>query len=305
RYILTVNTNSVNIKEKFSIIVYGPNNVFFSRINNSNDTSLITEAIYSSVLATQSQKDKIDDKCIPYSLRETIQIKVITSAFNRPRTILSADFSEYFKFVVNLVSNTTYILSVSTASLHGVNFSIISVGPSNVSFKSIVYDSTIIESTYSSELTTSSQRYFRDCGIEKHYYETINITVKHTGNYSFYGISTIRIYGYIYRNNFNPFNPKENLLTENGITCDEYKFSFAAYLDVNITYIFVVTTLVSNMQGNFSFLVTGQNDVIMNRTIQNYGTCSVGHWCYSYTRTIGWTLDDILRQAIVSNATSY
>ncbi len=37
--------------------------------------------------------------------------------------------------------------------------------------------------------------------------------------------------------------------------------------------------------------------------VESHSTCSIGHWCYSYTRTIGWTLDDILRQEILPNMT--
>jgi hypothetical protein len=39
-------------------------------------------------------------------------------------------------------------------------------------------------------LTTDTQRYFRDCGMAKYYYETIKVNVKETGNYSFGSIGT-------------------------------------------------------------------------------------------------------------------
>ncbi len=113
-------------------------------------------------------------------------------------------------------------------------------------------------------LTTDTQRYFRDCGMAKYYYETIKVNVNETGNHSFGSIGIIKTYGYIYKDSFNPFNPKKNLFAEGGDGCGKYKFQFTTYLDSNTTYILVVTTLVANVQGNFSVFVTGPSNITLN-----------------------------------------
>ena len=126
----------------------------------------------------------------------------------------------------------------------------------------------MVESKYSSVLTTNTQRYFRDCGMEKYYYETIKVNVKETGNYSFVSTGFIKTYSYIYRDNFNPFSPKENLLMEGGVSYYRYMFQFTMYLQVNTRYILVVTTLAPNAQGNFSMLVTGPCHISLNHTCE-------------------------------------
>jgi len=106
--------------------------------------------------------------------------------------------------------------------------------------------------------------------MAKYYYETIKVDVQGTGYYTFGSISSINTYGYIYQNHFNPFNPKENLLAENGTRCSQYDMKFTVLLHVNTTYILVMTTLSSNKQGNFSVLVTGPNNITFNHTSEYF-----------------------------------
>lgn len=124
-------------------------------------------------------------------------------------------------------------------------------------------------SIYSSKLTTSTQTYSRECGNSNYYYETIQVDVQETGNYSFAGISGIKIYGYIYNNSFNPFSPTENLLSDSGVECDKYRFQIIVYLQVNITYVLVVTTFSPKEQGNFSVHVTGPGNITLNQTSEH------------------------------------
>jgi hypothetical protein len=119
---------------------------------------------------------------------------------------------------------------------------------------------------YTSELTKDTPTYRRDCGKGSYHYQTIEVNVEESGNYGFDSNSSTIIYGYIYKSSFDPFNPNENLIAQSNFICNEFHFYLATHLDVNITYILVVTTLESNSQGEFSVLVTGPNTVNFNRT---------------------------------------
>jgi hypothetical protein len=121
------------------------------------------------------------------------------------------------------------------------------------------------QSMYSSMLTANTQTYSRVCGRTNYYYETIQVNVQETGNYSFGSISSIETYGYIYNNSFDPFNPTKNLVLQDGYGCGIYQFQLTARLQLNTTYVLVVTTFFPNVQGNFSVHVTGPNNVRLNR----------------------------------------
>jgi hypothetical protein len=119
-------------------------------------------------------------------------------------------------------------------------------------------------------LTADTQTYTRECGRSSYYYETIEVNVQETGNYSFGSISNIQTYGYIYEDSFDPFNPTQNLLSQDGYGCGMYKFQFTTWLQVNTTYVLVVTTFFPNVQGNFSVHVIGPNNVSLNRTSEYF-----------------------------------
>ncbi len=120
-------------------------------------------------------------------------------------------------------------------------------------------------STYKSELTSTTPTYLRECGKGKYHYQIIELNMKENGVYSFKSNSTIIIYGYIYKSNFDPFNPIDNILTQSNYSCGEYFFEFGAYLKINTTYILVITTLEPYVKGEFSVLVIGPNNVSLNR----------------------------------------
>jgi hypothetical protein len=124
----------------------------------------------------------------------------------------------------------------------------------------------VAESMYSSVLTKNSQTYSRECGKSNYYYETIEAHVSKAGNYSFGSSGTNNTYGLIYNNSFNPFNPAENLLSEDGFGCVEYQFHLKVHIQPNITYILVVTTFYPNVKGDFLVHVTGPGNVTLNRT---------------------------------------
>jgi hypothetical protein len=48
----------------------------------------------------------------------------------------------------------------------------------------------------------------------RYYYEAIQITVSEYGVYTFRSNSTVDGYGYLYLDEFDPFNPKDRLLSD-------------------------------------------------------------------------------------------
>jgi hypothetical protein len=97
--------------------------------------------------------------------------------------------------------------------------------------------SSIVESMYSSALTVNSPTYSRNCRISNYYYEAIQVNAVTTGFYSLSGKSEVDIYGYIYKDNFNPLSPFENLLSENGVSCGDRQFVLTTIIDTGATYI--------------------------------------------------------------------
>ncbi|CAF0713756.1 unnamed protein product [Adineta steineri] len=145
-----------------------------------------------------------------------------------------------------------------------------------------------IQLIYSSKLIDDSPTYYRDYQVPECHYETLQIHINTTGLYVLWSENNINAYGYIYKNDFNPLKPSENLLlSHNGpelSNCairDQYKLymkgialtlddilcnelqpnivlnnqSFSIKLSVGLTIIMFVTGLIS---GILSF-VTFQN----------------------------------------------
>ncbi len=117
---------------------------------------------------------------------------------------------------------------------------------------------------YSSALMTNSTTYSRTCAKSNYYYEAIQLTVVEVGNYSFRSNSNFDTYGYIYKSNFNPLNPFENLLSKNDDGCRDGQFKLISYLQTGTTYILVVTTFSSNVTGDFQISVSGPQHVSLN-----------------------------------------
>ncbi len=123
-----------------------------------------------------------------------------------------------------------------------------------------------IQATYSSTLTKNSHAYVGYLGCKlATYYEAIEVKVIETSYYTINGNSTINIDGYIYENNFDVFNPEINLITYNDYGGCNEQFEITVHLQVNTTYVLVVTTSNSNVTGIFSVLVTGPNNISFNR----------------------------------------
>ena len=123
----------------------------------------------------------------------------------------------------------------------------------------------IIQAIYSLKLTTNSPKISRDCSKADYYYEAIQVNVDQSGFYSFSGTSSMDDPNGILYHIFDPTDTlKDRWFSEN--RCNHQgRFQFSVELDKDITYTLVVTTLQSNMIGNFSVTVFGSGNVTLNR----------------------------------------
>ncbi|CAF1094356.1 unnamed protein product [Adineta steineri] len=349
-HVVVITTSSPNITGNVSIQVSGPNYIDFRRILNASSA---VQTVYTSTLTTNSST-YLRSCSGASSYYEAIQVNVVTSGlyiffsksnmgtygsiyedyFNPSNPdenhLLDKEHSYYsspLAFKIALKTSITYILVVTTrdSNITGA-FSIFVSGPNKVDLKNISSPSVIeipysstVESNYSSELTTSSQTYSRDCRKSNYYYQTIRMNVVETGYYALtsdsnmdtFGDSSMNMFddinmdtfGYIYKDDFNPINPFENRLPQDYRACSHSDFKFIAYLHTGTTYILVVTTSSPNIAGNFSILTSGPNNITLDPYTQILTSCFIGQKCQFYKKSIGVTLDDILRDEIRPNMT--
>ena len=127
-------------------------------------------------------------------------------------------------------------------------------------------NTSVVQSTYASTLTTESAIYSRgSCLSVNYFYEAIEISTVTGAYYAFWSNSTLDMYGYIYKNTFNPFNPSINLLSQDDNECFNMQFLLRVQLQANTTYVLVATTYRPNRMGNFSIIISGPAKVTLNR----------------------------------------
>jgi hypothetical protein len=83
-------------------------------------------------------------------------------------------------------------------------------------------------------------------------------------------------YGYIYKNDFNPLQPAENLLLGHNGSCNKEQFKLIIDLEVNTRYVLVVTTYRPKAMGRFSVFVSGPDNVSLNH-LREYLNCFVNY----------------------------
>ncbi|CAF4207317.1 unnamed protein product, partial [Adineta steineri] len=117
-----------------------------------------------------------------------------------------------FKLNIHLDVDMTYVLVVTTfdSKVTG-KFSIAVLGKNKVILERLSTPVNI-QLKYSSKLIDNSPTYYRDCQVPQCHYETLQIHVNTTGLYVLWSESNINAYGYIYKNDFDPLKPSENLL---------------------------------------------------------------------------------------------
>lgn len=83
--------------------------------------------------------------------------------------------------------------------------------------------------------------------------------------YGFSSDSRIDTFGEIHTGHFNPFNPRENLLSRNDDGCGNHQFKLVTHLHSNTTYVLIVTTYISNVTGAVLILASGPKNIVFKR----------------------------------------
>ncbi|CAF1631136.1 unnamed protein product, partial [Adineta ricciae] len=207
---------------------------------------------------------------------------------------------------VQLMTNTRYILVVTTCTTSDpVDFYVDVFGRGDVSFKR-VDSSPVFYVKYPSNLTNNSQRYPKDCNyLDYYYYETIRITASRDGYYAFSTDEHETTDAFMYENQFDPLNSREKQLTSirHHECWDASRLDFTAKIQANTMYILVITTHKPLTPTNFSILIYGSENFTFERFIDNSTYCYIGGPCNTEVKSIGLTLDDILRPTVNKNMT--
>jgi hypothetical protein len=125
---------------------------------------------------------------------------------------------------------------------------------------------------YSSALTTNRPIFVSNvCERSMYYYEAIQINVIESGPYSISSKSESHIYGRIYKNDFDPFDLNKNRYLKDDGELDDIRSKFSTNLLNDTIYILVVSTNNSNVEANFSIIISGLNSVGFNL---------IGEYCY-------------------------
>ncbi|CAF0825500.1 unnamed protein product [Adineta steineri] len=200
---------------------------------------------YSSSLTNNSQMYYRDCKKENFYY-ESIQVKVIKSGYYTFRVsgaidpygsiynnkfnpldpvdnLLNQDYAHnsdiQLKLDIYLNANIIYVLVMTTFDSKEIGeFSINISGRNEVNLKRLSTPVNI-QLIYSLKLTDNSPTYYRDCQVPQCHYETLQIHVNTTGSYILWSKSNTDAYGYIYKNDFNPLKPSENLLLSHGGEC--------------------------------------------------------------------------------------
>jgi hypothetical protein len=90
------------------------------------------------------------------------------------------------------------------------------------------------------------------------FYDSFQVNVIESGCYNVTSNNSVKTFYSIYKNNFSPLNPFENLVSQNDGTLNNSQFGLIAYLQSETTYVLVVATYETE---GFSLIISGQNNV--------------------------------------------
>ncbi|UJR24221.1 hypothetical protein I4U23_027188 [Adineta vaga] len=206
------------------------------------------------------------------------------------------DDERQFRINLNLQSNKTYVLIVSTFATNITGcFTIIVEGPSDVELihnDHFVVESTtttttilpIITSTYSGILSSNNLQFARPTSnSNNYYYQAFEITAPVNGAYIFTSSSTIDTYGYFYSDSFDSLNPDLNLIASNDDGDDNRQFRINIILQFQRKYILVVTTFEYNIRGDFLIKIVGPTSLDLTPIKQIKSYYDDGFYCNSPT----------------------
>ncbi|CAF1543200.1 unnamed protein product, partial [Adineta ricciae] len=330
RYILVVTTANPGVIGPFSITLFGSSTVQLERIHIER----FIESKYTSALSKAHAKYyAFSCDFVPEYYYEAIQINVNKSDFYtvfgsvaniniglvifiykgdfyaqipRGNLIVQHDICTQLDLghtTTKLLANIRYILVITTCSpFETVDFSIKALGRNNVSLRHI--DPSLgIHSNYSSELTTKSQMYDKNCIRSYYYYESLRLTIPIDGYYAFSTGKSSDINIDLYKNHFDPLNPRQNLvpIVRHGCSNGDRDGRYTVHLEFDTIYILLVTTSRSMRMTSFLIDVYGLSNITLQYFVDNSTYCYVGGACNIQVKSIGLTLDDILRLEVNRN----
>ncbi|CAF1126651.1 unnamed protein product [Adineta ricciae] len=330
RYILVVTTFNSSVIGPFSITLFGSSIVQLERIHIEQ----FIESNYTSALSKDRDKYyALSCDFIPEYYYEAIQINVNKSDFYTvfgsvaniniglvmfiyehdfyaviPRGNLSVQHdicigTDLRHTTTKLLANIRYILVITTcSSSKTVDFSIQVLGRNNVSLRR-THSSLGFHSNYSSKLTTKSQMYDKNCIRSYYYYESLRLTIPIDGYYGFSTGKSSDININLYKNHFDPLNPRQNLVEigRHGCSNGDRDGRYTAHLESDMTYTLLVTTSRPMRMTSFSIDVYGLSNITLHHFVDNSISCYVGGACNIQVKSIGLTLDDILRLEVNRN----
>ncbi|CAF1426034.1 unnamed protein product [Adineta ricciae] len=322
RYILVVTTYNPNVTGSFSVTVFGSNPICLKPPNADQLVESNYRYYYEALQISVNESgfytilSSIDNTYMDTSFyiykHEFYALIPFANLIRMKNDACNKYDSSENTNTIELQINIRYILVVTTCSSNRVgNFLIRVSGRNRVSFERTNALASV-HSNYSSELTKDSPKYDKYCNGQDFYYESIQLTVLTSGNYSLVmsqvsnGPFVIHIY--MYKNHFDPLNPRENSMSIDDYACNkksEKEFTFTADLRHDDTYMLVVTNTYNRAYTpRFSITVYGPSNVTLQRIVDDNSTrCYVGGPCNTQVKSIGLTLDDILRLEIKPNMT--
>jgi len=98
------------------------------------------------------------------------------------------------------------------------------------------------------------------------YYEPIQINVVQSGNYTMSSVDSYPPYitGSLYKEHFDQFIPDKRLVAHNSDGCPRREFKIITELQSSVTYILIMTPIVTLPVNNISLLISGPNNITFN-----------------------------------------
>lgn len=123
-----------------------------------------------------------------------------------------------------------------------------------------------VQSSYFSALTKNHSIHSpHRCRKANHYFEAVQLSVSHTGCYTFISKSDVNLVGYVYVHSFDLSNPNANLFVHYDGNENSAQFNFTVQLETASEYVLVVSTYLSNEIGSFSITASGPNTIDFSR----------------------------------------
>ena len=121
-----------------------------------------------------------------------------------------------------------------------------------------------IQSTYSSELSTTSASFSRTaCATQRFYYEALQFIITVNGSFDVFSKSEMDTFGVIHKESFDPLSPSVNHVADDDNSCESGQFGVRISLEVDTIYVLVATTNEPDVLGQFTVVVLGPAHVAL------------------------------------------